>query len=219
MTVALIPLRGGSKSIPNKNIKPIGGKPLCGWVIEAALSSRLVEDVFVSTECSNIKKVIKELGYNVKFIDRPEEYATDTASTESVIIDFLNKFLTDKVVTIQATSPMLTSIDLDLAINKFEKEKADSLLSVARVKHFFWDDNVKPINYDPMNRPRRQDFNGTLIENGAFYITKKNIIEKYKCRLGGKIIFYEMPVDTYWEIDELSDWEFVENMLLKKLNK
>ena len=81
---------------------------------------------------------------------------------------------------------------------------------------FFWDERGIPINYNPLKRPRRQEFKGTLMENGAFYVTSKKILEQTECRLGGKIGFYEMPFETATEIDEASDWEIVANLLKRR---
>ena len=122
----------------------------------------------------------------------------------------------DCLVTIQATSPLLESNHLDQALKYFVSNKFDSLLSVVRSKRFFWDEKGFPINYNPMYRPRRQEFKGTLMENGAFYITNKDILEKTKCRLGGSIGFYEMSEESGVEIDELSDWLTVSNLLEKR---
>ena len=72
------------------------------------------------------------------------------------------------------------------------------------------------MNYDPLNRPMRQNFEGTLMENGAFYITRQKILEQYQCRLGGKIGIYEMDESTATEIDEPEDWEKVERILMQR---
>ena len=90
------------------------------------------------------------------------------------------------------------------------------MLSVVRMNRFFWNDDGEPINYDYFKRPRRQEFKGTLMENGAFYITKLKILEQYKCRLGGKIDFFEMSQENAIEIDEVNDWEFVSNLIKQK---
>ncbi len=214
--VALIPLRGGSKSIPGKNIKMLAGKPLCFWVLEAALASPVITDIFISTDSEEIKKTVLQMDNDLKLISRPAELATDEASTESTILHFMEHVEFDILITIQATSPMLSAKDLVAAYKKFEESKLDSMLSAVRVKRFFWTDNAKPINYDPKNRPRRQDFLGTLMENGAFYITKRKILECYKCRLGGKIGIYEMNASTAVEIDEPEDWSLVERLLLEQ---
>jgi CMP-N-acetylneuraminic acid synthetase len=215
MNVVLIPMRGGSKSIPKKNIKPMAGKPLCYWVIKAASDAETVDRVYVSTDSDEIAEVVNGMGLNVIVLKRPSELATDQATTESVMIDFLHRVDFDTLVTVQATSPMLTGEDLDKAMARFESQKFNSMLSAVRVKRFFWNDNGTPVNYDPLSRPRRQDFSGTLMENGAFYITRRDTLDEYQCRLGGRIGVYEMANETALEIDEPEDWDQVEKLLYK----
>ena len=215
-TVALIPLRGGSISIPKKNIKSLCGKPLCAWVLEAACASNSIDVVYVSTDCPEISAVVEELDLGIYIIHRPAELATATASTESVMLHFMREVKFDTVVTIQATSPLLTARDLDSALMEFKDQQFDSMLSAVRTKRFFWRDNGTPINYDPLCRPRRQDFVGTLMENGAFYLTRRSILEKNTCRLGGKIGIYEMEESTAFEIDEPDDWIRVEILLQRR---
>ena len=212
-TVALIPLRGGSKGIPGKNIKPMGGKPLCAWVLQAAAACRAIDDVYVSTDSGQIKQVVLELGLGVHVVDRPAEYASDEASTESVMLHFMQEVPFGRLVTIQATSPLLSAAHLDDALALFERDGCDSMLSAVRTRRFFWRDDGTPINYEPQRRPRRQDFHGTLMENGAFYVTSRQVLESSRCRLGGKIGIFEMPEDTAVEIDELDDWDAVSRML------
>ena len=212
-TVALIPLRGGSKSIPKKNIKEICGKPLCEWVIQAAVNCLSIDEVYVSTDSVEIQDVVENLNLGVTIINRPAEYASDEATTEAVMLHFMQQIDFDRLVTIQATSPLLKAHDLDAALIQFEQEELDSMVSAVRSKRFFWNDDGSPINYDPLNRPRRQDFKGTLMENGAFYIATRDVLLKYKCRLGGIIGVFEMPESTAYEIDEPSDWEIVSNQL------
>jgi len=214
--VGLVPLRGGSKSIPDKNIRPIAGKPLCAWVLEAACASKLFDQVYVSTDSVIIAGVVKALGLGITVIDRPAHLATDEASTESVMLHLAESVNFDLLVTIQATSPLLTPFDLSGAMAKFEGENLDSLLTGVRLKRFFWSDNGAALNYDPLKRPMRQQFDGTIMENGAFYFTRKSVLEKYKSRLGGKIGIYEMPGETSVEIDEPGDWDFVEALLKKR---
>lgn len=214
--VALIPLRGGSKGIPLKNIKPIGGKPLCAWVLETATGSERIYSVYVSTDSERIKETVVSLGLGVGIIDRLAQHATDEASTESVMLHFMEEVDFDVLVTIQATSPLLESWHLSEALARFEREELDSMLSAVRTKRFFWTDDARPINYDPLHRPRRQEFAGTLMENGAFYITRREILAQTGCRLGGRIGIYEMPEDTAVEIDEPRDWELMSKILEKR---
>ena len=217
MTItSLIPLRGGSKSIPKKNIKQIAGNPLCKWVLQAATESSFIDAVYVSTDDLEIADIVKGFGLGVQVISRPSEFATDYASTEEVMLHFMKEVDFDVLITIQATSPLLTKEDLDNAIHQFKSQQLDSMLSCVRAKRFFWNDNCSPINYEPSHRPRRQDFRGTLMENGAFYITRRELLEFHHCRLGGKIGVYEMDESTAVEIDEKEDWMRVEQILLKR---
>lgn len=216
--VALVPLRGGSKGIPKKNIKLIGGRPLCAWVLSAAVQARHIDSVYVSTDSAEIKEVVGNLGLPVEVIDRPAELASDEATTESAMLHFVASVPgIDCLLTIQATSPLLESRHLDEALELFAREGYDSLLSAVRVKRFFWTDDGKPLNYDPSRRPRRQEFAGTLMENGAFYITARSLLERTGCRLGGMIGVYEMPKSTAVEIDDPSDWEVVSRLLEQRM--
>lgn len=212
-TVALVPLRGGSKSIPGKNIRDLAGKPLCAWVLQAAAQCPLIDAVYVSTDSEEIAEIVHSLGLDIQLIERPAQYATDEASTESVMLHFMEHHAFERLVTIQATSPLLNAKHLDEAIRQFKEDECDTMLSAVRSKRFFWTDDAQPINYDPLHRPRRQEFAGTLMENGAFYITKRQLLEETSCRLGGKIGIYEMPETTALEIDEPEDWHAVARML------
>lgn len=216
--VALVPLRGGSKSIPRKNIRIIAGKPLAYWSLVAAKNSKYIDEVWVSTEDQNIKKIVLDLDLGIKVVDRPKEFAQDNSSTESVMLHFAEKVPFDIIITIQATSPLTTSNDLDRAIEEFQDKGLDTMVSGVLQKRLFWTTDGKPLNYDPMKRVPRQQWEGILMENGAFYITKRKILENIKNRLGGKIGTFQMPEDTAIEIDEPSDWDKVAKLLKKKKN-
>ena len=220
-TVAFIPARGGSKSIPLKNIKPLAGKPLIYWTIEASINASCIDHVYVSTDSTDIKDCVLKLhSPKVSVIDRTRATATDTASSESALLEFCENHIFDHVFFIQATSPLLTTRDLSLAWEKYKKNKLDSLLSVVRQKRFIWtedENNIgKPQNYNPLQRPRRQDFEGFFVENGAFYLSSLQAILQSQCRISGKIGLHEMSEQTYFEIDEPHDWNIVEKFKEKE---
>lgn len=223
--VVFIPVRGGSKSIPLKNIKEISGRPLVYWTIDAAIGCQCIDRVYVSTDSGKIRDAVdsyiknNNTGDKLVCIGRSVETANDTASTESAMLEFAGQYDFKHMVLVQATSPLLESTDLTAAITKYEKAGYDSLLSVVRQKRFVWEDNgesCSPVNYDYMHRPRRQEFPGMLVENGAFYITTKDGLISNGNRLSGKIGTYEMDESTYFEIDEISDWIIVEKLLDRK---
>ncbi|MFK5937910.1 MAG: HAD hydrolase family protein [Sulfurimonas sp.] len=219
MNIAFIPVRCGSKSIPFKNIKNFCGKPLVYWNLLALQNSSNIDEVYVATDCDEIKKVVNNFGLSkVKVYDREAQNANDTASTESVMIEFIEKNSfsdNDLFLLVQATSPLTQTKDFDEALEKLKKENADSLLTCVRTKRFYWNDDATPLNYDYKNRPRRQDFDGMLMENGAFYINSIKNIKKDKNRLSGNIVIYEMAEFTSVEIDEEDDW-IIKEQLMKK---
>jgi CMP-N-acetylneuraminic acid synthetase len=217
--VALVPLRGGSKSIPKKNIKNIAGKPLCAWVLEAARLSKFIDEVYVSTDSEEIIRVVKEIDASIHIVKRPQHLSDDLSSTESVMLHFMDNVDFDILVTIQATSPLTQSSDIDNALLEFKTSRKDSLLTAVESKRFFWNYKCDPINYNPINRPRRQDFQGFLMENGAFYITSREVLSREKCRLGGNIGIYIMDDESSFEIDEPLDWDMVELILNKKFRE
>lgn len=219
MNVAFIPVRCGSKSIPFKNIKEFCGKPLVYWNLLALQNSSNIDEVYVATDCDEIKSIVNSFNFSkVTVYDRDAQNAGDTASTESVMLEFIDKNnFNDKdlFLLVQATSPLTQTKDFNEALEKLKKTGSDSLLTCVRTKRFFWNDDSTPLNYDYQNRPRRQDFDGMLMENGAFYINSIENILKDKNRLSGKISIYEMEEFTSVEIDEEDDW-IIKEQLMKK---
>lgn len=220
MNIAFIPVRGGSKSIPLKNIKILNGKPLVYWTAFAAQKSKYIDKVVIATDSDEIRKTVSNFGFDkLEIYNRKPENAQDTSSTESVMLEYIENVRlnpNDKFVLIQATSPLIKPNYIDEMLEKLEKSGADSIFSVVREKQFHWIETksgIEPINYDYKNRPRRQEFKGILAENGACYINSVKNILNNRCRISGKIITYEMPPETAYEIDEESDWLIIEELI------
>jgi len=214
---AFIPVRGGSKSVPLKNVKIIAGKPLVQWVLEAAVNAACIDAVYVATDSGEIAQVVHSLNLSkVSVIGRSPETATDEASTESALIEFCHQYDFEQIFLIQATSPLLTSSDLQSGWREYQKTSFDSILSVVRQKRFVWRESetgAMPVNYDPLQRPRRQEFDGYLIENGAFYLSSRQSILSSECRISGRVGVSEMCAESYYELDEPADWAIVESFL------
>ena len=220
---AFIPVRGGSKSIPLKNIREFCGKPLVYWNIAALQAAGLVDKIVVATDSDDIEATVRSFGFDkVEIYRRSAENASDTASTESVMLEYIHAArLSEETVfmLVQATSPLTQTIHFQEALQLYSEGNYDSLLTCVVNKRFFWNKNGTPRNYDYRNRPRRQNFEGELMENGAFYInTVKNILQSGN-RLSGKIGIYEMPEYTAIEIDEPDDWTMLENLMRKHVLK
>lgn len=220
-TIAFIPVRGGSKSIPLKNIKLFCGKPLVCWNIEALENCPLIDKIIVATDSDKIEEVVLKQSYNkTKIYRRSAESACDTASTESVMLEYINYThlpQDDIFILVQATSPLTETQHFTEALQIYQKGQYDSILTCVRNYRFFWNEDGTSKNYDYMNRPRRQNFKGELMENGAFYINTVENILKSGNRLSGKIGIYEMPEYTATEIDEPDDWIILENLMRKHI--
>lgn len=223
MVLAFIPVRGGSKSIAKKNIKPLCGQPLVYWTIRAAELTTAIDKIVVATDSDEIEATVKNFDFPKTLIyRRSPENARDTSSTESVMLEFLKSGYMkinnhDIFVLIQATTPFTRPIDLASALEIYKNSNFDSMLTCVRVKRFFWNEDGTPKNYDYMNRPRRQDFLGELQENGAFYINSVNNILKFQNRLCGKTGIFEMPAFSAIDIDEEDDWITAENLMKKHI--
>ena len=220
MNIALLPARCGSQTIPFKNIKIICGKPLIYWALLALTKSKSIDQIYVATDCDDIKDVVVDFNFEkVKIFDRCDVNASNTASTESVMLEFLdgmNFSEEDLFILVQATTPFTSSDDFDNAINIIKSNsEIDSLLSCVESKRFFWTKDGNAINYNYYKRPLRQDFDGLLMENGAFYINTVENIYKYKNRLSGNIHPYVMPEYTAIEADEEDDWLIIEQLMYK----
>ena len=213
--IAFIPARGASKSIPKKNIKSFCGKPLIFWNLQE-LQKSVVNEIVVATDNEEIKDIVNSFNFSkVKVYNRNSKNSEDTSSTESVMLEYIfqsNLSDADTFMLVQATSPFTQASDFNEALSLFKDY--DSVLSCCESKRFSWKDG-KALNYDIYNRPRRQDFKGTMIENGAFYISSVSAIKETKNRISGAIGIYQMPEYTYTEIDEQEDW-IVAEFLMKK---
>lgn len=220
---AIIPLRKGSKGILGKNKKKLLGRPLFSWVLTAAIFSEL-DEVFVFTDDQEIIDFVnKEYQWSpkVKVLLRNEANASDTASTESALVEFSQavQYNFDILCLIQATSPMTTSEDINAVLNEIIINKKTAALTVVNTHRFTWNSDGIPQNYDVFNRPRRQDFEGLLIENGAVYATLKEAFLESSNRVSGTIGLVKMDETSLVEIDSMTDWKIIEELLANRLKK
>ena len=208
-TVSLLPARGGSKGIPNKNIAPLNGKPLIYYAIQASLNSES-QETWVSTDNDEIKRVSIECGARV--IDRPAEISKDYSQSEEALLHFCSEVDFDTLVFIQPTSPLVESTHIDTGIQMMNEY--DSVFSVYK-EHWVprWTKEVNPDGWDVNNRPMRQQMDEKYVENGAFYITKKENLLQSKLRYSGKIGVVEMPLHKSFQIDTEEDLALIGNML------
>ncbi len=224
--VALIPARGGSKGVHRKNVQTFLGEPLMVHSINYAQECQLVDDVFVSTEDTEIGELAEK--HAAKVIWRPFDLAGDQSTTEAAIghaLQDLNKRGAgcDIVVLLQPTSPLRPPDSLRTALKAFDTGGYDSMLSISPTHRFFWrikEDQALP-EYNFMSRPRRQDMQTDEIrylENGSLYIFSTRHFEQVGNRLGGKIGYTLFDEQYSHEIDTWDDLRYLEQ-LAKRLEQ
>jgi|TARA_B110000879_G_scaffold51943_1_gene73792 N-acylneuraminate cytidylyltransferase len=215
--IAFIPARGGSKSIPGKNIKNFCGKPLIYWNLFALEKSELVNEIVVATDSEKIFKKVEEFNFSkVKLYKRSADNAQDHSTSESIMLEYINYAKlasSDTFMLVQATSPFTRTEDFNNGLKLMNKY--DTVFACAKIKRFIWNKEGKPLNYDHNNRPRRQDFEGTFMENGAFCISSVSDIVNHNNRISGNIGICEMAEYTFVEIDEVEDWIMAEQLFMK----
>lgn len=218
--LAVIPARGGSKGIPQKNIRMVAGKPLLAYSIEHAQQTSSITRTVVSTDDPEIANVARQYGAEVSW--RPGSISGDTATSESALLHVLDHlrdtdgYEPDLVVFLQATSPIRQPDDIQNALMVLQGEHADALFSACPVHGFVWrreGDSLTSLTYDYCNRQRRQDAPEDLIENGSIYIFKPWVLREYNNRLGGKIAVYRMHVLDSFQVDDPGDLRIQERLL------
>lgn len=218
---AIIPARGGSRGIPGKNIRVVGGAPLLVHTIRHARGTREISRIIVSTDDPAIASVAREHGAEV--IVRPRELSGDAASSESALLHALDTlrdgegYEPDLVAFLQATSPVRRPDDISRAIATFVAEGADSLFSAYAQHGFLWrrerDGALSSFSYDYRDRPRRQDAPEELVENGSIYLFRPRILREMGNRLGGRISVHVMAAADSFQVDEPADLELAELLL------
>ncbi len=205
MILGVTPARGGSKGIPRKNIREIGGKPLIAWTIEVAKKSKLLNRYIVSTENDEIARISKLHGAEI--LKRPHELASDEASTLSVLQHVIKEIPCETVVVLQATSPIRDHNLIDCCIKEFIDNEYDSLATGFICRYV----EYKKVKVEL----RRQDYNGFFYDDGNVYIIRADMITKgdrYGSKIGRKII---SPWENV-EIDDEFDFWVAEKIILEK---
>lgn len=220
--IAIIPARGGSKGIPKKNIVNFAGKPLLAWSILEAKLSKIISEVYVTSDSSEILEIAEK--YGARSILRPKGISGDTASSESALLHALSRIREepDYVVFLQATAPLRKPDDIDNAIKRIIKQKADSLVSFIELREFIWSKakgRLISLTFDYKNRKRRQELGPLLRENGSIFIFKPAILRRFKNRIGGRMAAYIMEPWQRADIDDKTDLEYCEWLFWKYLAK
>lgn len=212
--LALIPARGGSKSLPRKNVLPLGGMPLIAHTIRAAQRASLVNRVAVSTEDAEVAMIARQFGAEV--VDRPLELAGDEASSESALVHALEHleaydgYRPDVLCFLQCTSPLTTAEDIDGVLGAMLAAGAETALAVTRFHYFIWTEDAAGgmvgVNHDKAVRLRRQDRHAEYLETGSVYAMDAAGFRQARHRFFGTTVVHEIPASRVLEIDDPDDF-------------
>ena len=226
--LGVIPARGGSKGIKNKNIHLLNGKPLIYYTISAGKKSKILTDLIVSTDSKSIKKISESFGAKVPFL-RPSKLASDEALAIPTIQHAVNEYeksigsIFDYIIMLQPTAPLRTEKDIDCALEQMITNRADSVISITNVEnnhpykmkiirdgflHDFYPSNIE--------NPPRQSLPPVYIVNGAIYATTRDIFMEKNTFKGNKCLPYLMPFQRSVNIDEKTDIVLAEYLMKNK---
>ena len=217
---ALLPMKGNSERVPNKNMRSFHGAPLYHAIMKSLLASKYIENVVINTDSDIIAKDAKEtFGDKIIIIDRPDNIQGDFVSMNNIIEYDLSQLDGDYFLQTHSTNPLLRTETIDKAIEKyFEGLKSfDSVFSVTKVQTRFYDKNAKPINHKPHELLRTQDLEPLYEENSNFYIfSKQAFFNADKQRIGLKPQIFEVNKLEAIDIDEPEDFELAELLYKQK---
>lgn len=228
MVLALVTARGGSKGIPRKNVVPLAGKPLIAWTIEAALRSRVVDRIVVSTDDPEIAELSWAWGAEVPFL-RPEALARDDSPHVDVVVHAVmwleeqQGYIPDYVLLLQPTSPLRTSDDIDAAVALALEKRADAVISVCLspvhpylMRRVNADGKLKEYESRPPGYLRRQTLPPVYIENGAIYLVKREVFLRDRSWYSGDTYAYIMPEERSIDVDTIRDLKLAAWMLAER---
>ncbi len=224
--LGIIPARGGSKGLRNKNILPIAGKPLIAWTIEQALSSKYLDKVIVNTDSIEITDISKKYGADAPFL-RPNDLATDEARMIDVVLYAMEHleedgYFYDSVMLLQPTSPLRTVFDIDSAIEMMITNSAGAVVSVCEMEHHpYWSNSLphdkcmKDFLKPEVRNKNRQQLPVFYRLNGAIYLAYSSYLKGHRDFIGDRTYAYIMSKERSVDIDSELDFKLAELLLMQ----
>jgi len=214
-TLCFIPVRKGSRRILGKNLRLLGGKPLVCWILDTVLASGIADEIWVATDCDDMERLIySRYTERVKVYRRSEWSARDEAPTMEVVKEFMmemNPDDNDRFILLQATSPFTRREELQTLLSEMLKGEYDSFVSCCRLKKFRWNKDGYPQDYSFESKPRIQEYEGLLLESGAFYASGVGKIRRTGMLLPGHVQVMETRESDLIEIDNYADWKLADD--------
>ncbi len=219
--VALVPMKGNSERVPNKNLRLMNGIPLYHYVVNSLLDSNCFSKIVINTDSEKIKSDVLKNFPEVVCLDRPVDLQGDYVSMNKIIEYDMASIKANYYFQTHSTNPLLKSNSIKNAIKKISEksQEFDSMFSVTRLQTRLYDKNIVPVNHDPNELIRTQDLEPLYEENSNFFIfSKESFLSNGKKRIGSKPCFFELNKIEALDIDEQEDWDLVESVLKSRIN-
>jgi N-acylneuraminate cytidylyltransferase len=205
---ALVPMKGHSERVPNKNLREFNGQPLCYWIINTIQATPEIDEIVVDTDSKEIKKQIND--FDVTVIDRPDSLCGDHVPMNDIILHDITQVDADYYLQTHCTNPLLRSETISEAIARFREDHANSLFSVTPVQARFWNTDGQPINHKRDELKRTQDLPPIYEENSNIYLFTNESVQRHENRIGDDPRMFPIDETEAIDIDEAIDFRIAE---------
>jgi N-acylneuraminate cytidylyltransferase len=206
--VALVPMKGHSERVPNKNLRTFNGRPLCHWVLNTLDATPEVDEIVVNTDSEEIAAEAERFGATA--FERPEALRGDYVEMNDILLHDVRRTDSDLYLQTHCTNPLLRSGTVSEAVVAFEEQDCDSLFSVTPLQTRLWDADGEPINHRRDELKRTQDLPPVYEENSNLYVFTGESIERRDNRIGDDPAMFPMEAFEAIDIDELIDFRIAE---------
>lgn len=215
--IALVPMKGHSARVPGKNLRPLAGRPLFEWIVEALLGTIGVDRVVVDTDSDEIAQRVAAAFPEVEVHDRPEHLRGDFIPMHDIVAHLASALEGDVFLQTHATNPLLTSGTIGRAIEVHAGPGShDSLMSVTPRRSRFYFEDGSPVNHDPLVLGRTQDLPPLFEENSNLYVAARDVILASRRRIGANPVLFPIGPEEAWDIDEELDFFIAEALLARR---
>jgi len=217
---ALVPMRHHSERVPEKNFRPLAGRPLYSYILETLLQVEAVEAVVVDTDSPVIKAGLAAEFPSVIVLDRPESLRAPDIPMNDVILWDIRQVPAEHYVQTHSTNPLLTAETIARGLDQYfdSLDSHDSLFSVTRWQKRLWTPEGKPLNHDPGELIQTQNLPAIMEENSCLYVFSRQDMLARHNRIGARPLLFEIGADEAWDIDDSMDFQIVENLLRSRSN-
>jgi CMP-N-acetylneuraminic acid synthetase len=208
--IALVPMKGSSERVPNKNMREFNGRPLCHWILNTLTTTSPIDRVVVNTDSETIASEARK--FDVQVIDRPPQLQGDRVSMNDIILHDIEQTDGEQYLQTHCTNPLLKRQTIVNAIERFRETECDSLFSVTPIQTRLWDDNCIPINHERDELKRTQDLPPVYEENSNIYLFTREAIQRRENRIGDDPSMFSIERNEAIDIDEPIDFTLAESI-------